>query len=161
MLPSHRLIGPSTRNLKEIQFSKQDTTINLASLRISEKMKNLIMEGFKEGYGYKSRSEAMQAVITAMLAQFHNPNEIRAVFQNPDWGIAVETTSSEDTLKTSWYPYKQCVGRDCASAMRCPHIISFNMLLHNILPHAGGTGRKMLSIFHCTFIFSNVTWRSC
>ena len=50
-------------------------------------MKDLIQAGYRQGESYKSRSEAMQAVITAMLAKEHTVNEIRAVMRRGDWLI--------------------------------------------------------------------------
>jgi len=71
--------GSSPTQPIEVKFSGQAPSIQFETFRISQKMKDLIQIGYQTGEGYKSRSEAMQAAITAMLAGKHSADEIRAV----------------------------------------------------------------------------------
>lgn len=59
--------------------------IDIEKLRVSRKIKDLILEGNKPEHSYKSRSEADQAVIVGMYASGYSGKIIRKVFeQNPN-----------------------------------------------------------------------------
>jgi len=73
--------------LEDIEFASQLPTINFKDLRISGKMKSLVRIGWHKGGSYPTRSEAQQAVITAMREAEHSPTEIKAVFAKAAWKI--------------------------------------------------------------------------
>lgn len=66
--------------VEEITFSAELPDIDVEDTNITERMKDLAICGFHEGCGYKSRSEADQAVITALVAGGHGDDEIKAIF---------------------------------------------------------------------------------
>jgi hypothetical protein len=57
-------------------------SVALGDLRLSPKMSALVGEGFREGNGYKSRSEADAAAIRALVAAGHDDATIRGVFES-------------------------------------------------------------------------------
>lgn len=58
-----------------------DEPVELSELRLSPKMATLVRDGFTEGNGYRSRSEADAAVVAAMVAAGHDDATIRGVFE--------------------------------------------------------------------------------
>lgn len=79
---------PSGQGTTEsIEFSATLPKISLTDLHISKQIKELIKLGWQKGDKYPSRSEADQAVITALRNAGHSPDVIKAVFVNAKWGI--------------------------------------------------------------------------
>ena len=55
---------------------------------VSGRIKSLIRDGRTDDSRYKSRSEADQAVMVAMLQVGHTPLEIKAIFAHSEYGIS-------------------------------------------------------------------------
>lgn len=70
---------------KETELGVGGPALYIEGLRISPEMKALVVGGGPSTY--KSRSEADQAVITALLNGSHTAGEIREVFSNLSWRI--------------------------------------------------------------------------
>ncbi len=70
--------------------------VNLGDLRVSKPIKTLIKQGWQRGGKYRTRSEADQAVITALRQGDHAPNEIKAVFARTAWGIGAKVREKRE-----------------------------------------------------------------
>ncbi len=70
--------------------------VNLGDLRVSNPIKTLIKQGWLRGGKYRTRSEADQAVITALRHGDHAPNEIKAVFARTAWGIGAKVREKRE-----------------------------------------------------------------
>ncbi len=80
--------GPSASTEAEpIQFSAQLPDLKWRDLRVGGRIKRLIRDGWRDDREYRSRSEADQAVITALRQAGHTQDEIKAIFANPKWRI--------------------------------------------------------------------------
>jgi hypothetical protein len=77
----------SSVNSEATVFSGQIPEVNLSQLAISGRTRRLIKEGWQAEGSYPSRSEADQAVITALLQAGCSYDTIRATFANPRWRI--------------------------------------------------------------------------
>lgn len=84
------------KSLQEISFSGNPTHVELNELKVSPHIKDLIVNGQGQHERYHSRSEADQAVITALLSAGHTPDTIRAVFANKEWRIGDKYRESGD-----------------------------------------------------------------
>jgi len=71
---------------KEVELPSELPKIELNDLKVSKEIKGLIVDGNIEGK-YKSRSEADEAAITALLRAGHDEATVKAVFENSNWGI--------------------------------------------------------------------------
>jgi putative DNA primase/helicase len=65
---------------EKISFSAELPKVELERFKLSEKIEGLILEGWQGNSGYRSRSEADQAVVVALLSNGATEDEIRAVF---------------------------------------------------------------------------------
>ncbi len=74
------------RPKSEAKFSGDKIKINVENLRVSGRIKNLIRGGWTRNNGFKSRSEADEAVIVGLLASGSTDDEIRGVFQSSPIG---------------------------------------------------------------------------
>lgn len=70
-----------------VTFSASVPQVDLKPLKVSERIKKLITEGWTTKSNYKSRSEADQAAISALLQGGYDANTIKAIFSNPEWKI--------------------------------------------------------------------------
>lgn len=82
--------APEGNTKPAVTFSTHAISLELAAIQAGSKTKTLIEEGWSAKNGYKSRSEADQAVITALAQGGHTDDEIRAVFSNAAWGIGAK-----------------------------------------------------------------------
>lgn len=64
-----------------VNFSEASPTVDIDQFKLSPRVKDLILKGC-EGNGYKSRSEADEAVITALLSKGATDDQIRSIFQS-------------------------------------------------------------------------------
>lgn len=88
---THLAVGGAAPDPAEkVRFAAVPPTVKLRDLRLSARIKDLIKTGRRNDGEYRTRSEADQAVITSMRQAGHSPDEIRAVFLNPKWGISVK-----------------------------------------------------------------------
>lgn len=77
---------------------------DVRALRVSDRIKELILSGWHEGCGYPSRSEADAAVVTAMLAAGHTADEVRSVFASYPIGEKTQENGDrylEHTIRTA------------------------------------------------------------
>lgn len=72
------------------------SAISTRDLRVSERIRNLIVAGKGSADPYKSRSEADFAVILALTGAGHTPDEIGSVYLNTDWKIGEKCRSIRD-----------------------------------------------------------------
>lgn len=77
---------PGARSI-EVPAAGSAVAPPLPTLNISDKMKNLIRDGWKKGCGYPSRSELDQAAIVGLLEGKHTDVEIFALFRESSYGI--------------------------------------------------------------------------
>jgi hypothetical protein len=71
---------PLSADAKKISFAAKLPKIDVERLNLSNKIKELIESGFTPGCGYDSRSNADQAVITALLGAGYSADEVKAIF---------------------------------------------------------------------------------
>ncbi len=81
--------------------------VNLGDLRVSKAIRTLIKQGWQRGGKYSSRSEAVQAVITALRKGDHAPNEIKAVFARDSWGIGAKVREKREVEVDRYL--RQCI----------------------------------------------------
>src|SRR5262245_11863466 len=67
--------------ITEVEFGKSAIDVDIYRFGLSLKIMDLI-EGAWRKYGYTSRSEGDQAVVTALLAKGGTPDEVKAVFRS-------------------------------------------------------------------------------
>ena len=75
-----KIDGQHQRNNRKVNFTDSIVDVDIYNFGLSTKIINLIKGDWRQ-YGYQSRSEADQAVVTALLAKGANDDEIRAIFQ--------------------------------------------------------------------------------
>lgn len=89
----HRLqekdnFSDSKRNMNRRNARQQDGKIDIDSLKVSDKIKDLIKNGNStEKYNYPSRSEADMAVITGLLSSGYSNQVIERIFNENPSGI--------------------------------------------------------------------------
>lgn len=82
-------IAPSSK-AQPIEFAATVPKLGVNELRVSARIKKLVKTGWLDDGRYKSRSETDLAVVTAMRKAGHNPDEIKAAFVRPGWGIGAK-----------------------------------------------------------------------
>ena len=73
---------PYSRIVEKVSFSIEPSGVDIKNLHVSEKIKELVEHGFTTSSGYDSRSNADQAVITALVSGGHTPDEVKSIFSN-------------------------------------------------------------------------------
>lgn len=81
---------------ENVIFSGKLPEVDIDALELSRKTRALMNSGWTPDCGYKTRSEADQAVITALLEAGCDNNDIRVVFSNSDLGIGEKYRESDD-----------------------------------------------------------------
>lgn len=70
-----------TGSKEEVYFSDTAAEVDIEKFHLTEKIKTLILNGW-QGNGHRSRSEADEAVIVALLSKGATDDEIRGIFQS-------------------------------------------------------------------------------
>ena len=65
----------------KVEFTESTVDVDIRKFGLSTKIIDLI-NGEWQRYGYKSRSEADQAVVTALIAKGATPDEVKAIFHS-------------------------------------------------------------------------------
>jgi hypothetical protein len=75
------VLPPATKvaSAVTVEFN-QSPQVDVAELKVSNRLKGLIVRGWLEGCGYKSRNELDMAVIDSMVSKGYSDDDIRAVF---------------------------------------------------------------------------------
>lgn len=92
--------NPSTNKNQENSANRLDLKngkVQVGQLKVSDRIKELIRNGSRSSDGYPSRSEADQAVITALVAAGYTKEAIKTIFeQHPD-GIGEKYQEKENS----------------------------------------------------------------
>jgi hypothetical protein len=101
---------------KNIVFAETSERINVDSLRISDKFKNLIKNGDTANL-YRSRSECDQAVICTLLQKNYNFDQIKSVFSDNTYRIGEKYREKRYCGKA----YLQCSIKNAVNFIKSHH----------------------------------------
>lgn len=85
--------------------------VDVRELKVSNRLKGLIVRGWQEGCGYQSRSELDMAVIDSMVSNGYSDDEIRAVFSKYTVGEKYRE-QGEDYLKHQIGAARAFIGKE-------------------------------------------------
>jgi len=92
-----KIDGQHHRSNRKVNFTDSIVDVDIYNFGLSTKIITLIKGDWRQ-YSYQSRSEADQAVVTALLAKGANDDEIRAIFQCYPVGQKYRAKGSGETL---------------------------------------------------------------